>query len=69
MDFSGTALWVLLFLVFLWLVMLVTSINGLVRRKDISLPVKLFWGFMISLAPVVGLILYVVLGRQKTRPA
>ena len=69
MDFSGTALWVLLFLVFLWLVMLVTSINGLVRRKDISLPVKLLWGFVISLAPVVGLILYVVLGRQKARPA
>ena len=69
MDFSGTALWVLLFLVFLWLVMLVTSINGLVKRKDISLPVKLFWGCVISLAPVVGLILYVALGRQKTRPA
>jgi hypothetical protein len=49
--------------------MLVTSINGLVKRKDISLPVKLFWGCVISLAPVVGLILYVALGRQKTRPA
>jgi hypothetical protein len=68
MDFAGTALWVVVLLIVIWLVLLVTSINSLVKRRDISLPVKIFWGAVISLAPVVGLILYVVFGR-KTAPS
>jgi Phospholipase_D-nuclease N-terminal len=64
MDFAGTALWIILILCLLWLVILITSINGLVRRNDISLPVKIFWGIVISVAPVVGLIIYILVGRR-----
>jgi len=69
MDFTGTALWIILVVCLFWLVILVTSINGLVKRKDISLPLKIFWGVVISLAPVLGLIVYVLIGRNTARQA
>ena len=69
MDFTGTALWIVLILCLFWLIILVTSINGLVKRKDISLPLKIFWGVVISLAPVLGLIVYVLIGRSTARQA
>ncbi|HEX2609247.1 MAG TPA: hypothetical protein VHK91_17820 [Flavisolibacter sp.] len=64
MDFTGTALWIILILGILWLVILITSINGLVRRKDISLPMKIVWGVLISFAPVIGLIAYLTLTHR-----
>jgi len=69
MDFTGTALWIVLILCLFRLIILVTSINGLVKRKDISLPLKIFWGVVISLAPVLGLIVYVLIGRSTARQA
>jgi len=69
MDFTGTALWIVLILCLFWLIILVTSINGLVKRKDISLPLKIFWGVVISLVPVLGLIVYVLIGRSTARQA
>jgi len=69
MDFTGTALWIVLILCLFWLVILVTSIIGLVKRKDTSLPVKIFWGVVISVAPVLGLIVYVLIGRNTARQA
>jgi len=65
MDLAGTALWTFLIFAVIWLVVLITSINGLVKRDDIPLSVKIFWGVIISLAPVIGLIAYVVLGRKR----
>ena len=65
MDFAGTALWIIVVLCLFWLVVLITSINGLVRRSDISLPVKIFWGIVISAAPVIGLIIYILVGRRS----
>ena len=67
MDFTGAALWVVLLLVILWLVVLFTSIKGLISRTDILLPVKIFWAILISLAPVIGLILYVIVGRRAKK--
>ncbi len=69
MDFTGTALWIILVVCLFWLVILITSINGLVKRKDISLPIKILWGIVISVAPVLGLIIYVLIGRNTARQA
>jgi FtsH-binding integral membrane protein len=67
MDFTSAAIWVVILLVIIWLVVLATSIYGLVKRNDISFPVKIFWALVISLAPVVGLIIYVLVGRKARR--
>jgi uncharacterized membrane protein YhaH (DUF805 family) len=67
MELAGTALWVFLLLMLIWLVVLATSIIGLVKRRDISLPAKIFWALVISLAPVVGLIIYVLIGRPARK--
>ena len=67
MDFTGAALWVVILMGILWLVVLFTSIKGLISRTDISLPVKIFWAILISLAPVIGLILYVIVGRKAKK--
>ncbi len=67
MDFTGAALWTIILLILIWLIVLATSILGLVKRKDISLPVKIFWALVISVAPVIGLIIYVLVGR-RSRP-
>jgi len=69
MDFNGTALWIILVVCLFWLVILITSINGLVKTKDISLPIKILWGIVISVAPVLGLIIYVLIGRNTARQA
>jgi uncharacterized Tic20 family protein len=67
MDFTSAAIWVIILLVLVWLVVLATSIYGLVKRSDISLPVKIFWALVISLAPIVGLIIYVLVGRKARK--
>ena len=67
MDFTGAALWVVILLVILWLVVLFTSIKGLIARPDISLGAKIIWAIVISLAPVMGLILYVIVGRRAKK--
>jgi hypothetical protein len=67
MDFTGVALWVVLLLVILWLVVLFTSIKGLISRTDISLGMKIIWAIVISIAPVLGLIFYVIVGRKARK--
>jgi hypothetical protein len=67
MEFTGVALWILILLLVLWLVVLFTSIRGLVNRDDIGIGLKIFWTLVISMAPVVGLIAYVIIGRKARK--
>jgi hypothetical protein len=67
MDFTSTALWIIVIGGLFWLVLLATSLYGLVKRNDIGLPVKIFWGLVICFAPVIGLIAYVLLRRNTAR--
>ena len=67
MDFTGAALWVIILMILVWLVVLFTSIRGLMRRNDISLPLKLFWAIVIAIAPVLGLIFYILIGRKARK--
>ena len=64
MDFTGAAVWIILLLGIVWIVVLFTSIKGLISRNDISFGAKLFWAIVISVAPIVGLIIYVIVGRK-----
>jgi hypothetical protein len=67
MEFTGAIVWISVLLLLLWLVVLFTSIRSLVNRTDIGLGLKIFWAIIISLAPVLGLIAYVVIGRKPRK--
>ena len=51
-------------LIIIWLVTLIIVLITLLRRKDIILPVKIFWAAVIFFAPVVGLIFYLIFGLK-----
>jgi len=58
-------------LVIIWAVTLVTVLIILLKRKDVSMPEKIFWAVIIFIAPVIGLIFYLIFGlrgRQKLLP-
>ena len=67
LDFFSALLSGYLVLVGLWLITIIIVLITLFRRKDILLPVKIFWGFIIFIAPVIGLILYLILGLPKRK--
>jgi hypothetical protein len=52
-------------LVMIWFVILIISLFTLSRRRDISIPVKIFWSAVIFFAPVAGLIFYLIYGYRK----
>ena len=56
-----------LILIGLWLIVLIIVLITLFNRKDIPLPVKLFWTIIIFIAPVIGLILYLILGVSNKK--
>ena len=49
-------------LVIIWAVTLVTVLIILLKRKDVSMPEKIFWAVIIFIAPVIGLIFYLIFG-------
>jgi hypothetical protein len=67
LDFFSALLSGYLILVGLWVITVAIVLVTLFKRKDIVLPVKLFWGFLILIAPVIGLILYLVVGLPKRK--
>lgn len=67
-EFLSGALSLFLILLGVWIIVLIIAVVSIIRRKDMELPVKIFWGLVVFFAPVLGLILYLVFGsRTKTR--
>jgi hypothetical protein len=56
-----------LILIAIWLVTIIIVLVTLFRRKDIFLPVKIFWAAILFIAPVIGLIFYLFLGLPKRK--
>ena len=67
LDFFSVLLSGYLILVGLWLLTIIIVFVTLFKRKDIPMPVKIFWGIIIFVAPVIGLIIYLIIGLQKTK--
>ena len=67
LDFFTSLVSGYLILVALWLITLVIVLVNLFNRKDILFPVKIFWGVIIFIAPVLGLICYLFLGLPKRK--
>lgn len=51
-------------IVAIWLATLVIVLITLFKRKDLMFPTKIFWTFIIFIAPVIGLIIYFVYGLK-----
>jgi hypothetical protein len=64
MDTGGTIFWIIFVLGLIWLVVLIIALLNLFRRTDKSLVSKLIWAFIIVSAPVLGLLLYLLVGNR-----
>jgi len=58
---------VLFAIIIVWFIIFVVCLVTLSRRKDLSLPEKIFWAVVIFFAPVIGLIFYLVFGSKRKR--
>jgi len=67
LDFFSTLISGYLALVIIWLVTLLIVLVTLFKRRDILLPVKLFWAVIIFVAPLIGLIFYLIFGLPKRK--
>lgn len=67
LDFFSALVSGYLILVGLWLITIIIVLVTLFKRKDTVLPVKIFWTAIIFIAPVIGLIFYLVLGLPKRK--
>lgn len=67
LDFFSTLISGYLALVIIWLVTLIIVLVTLFRRRDILFPVKLFWALVIFVAPLIGLIFYLIFGLPKRK--
>jgi len=54
-------------IIVIWFIIFIVCLVTLSRRKDISIPEKIFWSVIIFFAPVIGLIFYMVFGFKKRR--
>lgn len=66
-SLSSTLLNTFLILIILWFIILVIAIISLAKRKDMLMPVKIFWSAVLFIAPVVGLIFYLLYGTRRNR--
>ena len=67
LDFFSALISGYLILVGLWLLTIIIVFVTLFKRNDIPMPVKIFWALIIFVAPVIGLILYLIVGLQKRK--
>jgi hypothetical protein len=67
LDFFSALVSGYLILVGLWLITLIIVLVTLFKRQDIVLPTKIIWAAVIFVAPVIGLIFYLLLGLPKRK--
>ena len=65
LDFFTSLLSGYLIVVAIWFITLIIVLARLFTRKDTSLPEKIIWGIIIFIAPVIGLIFYLIIGIPK----
>ena len=67
LDFFSSLVSGYLILVGIWLITLIIVLVTLFRRKDIASLIKIMWALIIFIAPVIGLIFYLMLGLHKRK--
>lgn len=65
MDTASDIFWVLLILGAIWLIVLIAVFINIIRRREMSLAGKVFWIIVIFSFPLLGLIIYLLIGRKR----
>lgn len=55
----------MLILAFIWLVVLIAVFANIIRRSDLLPVTKVFWIIVILSFPLLGLIIYLLIGRKR----
>jgi len=64
-SFSSVVFNIFIIVLLVWVVVLAVVLISLSRRKDILMPVRLFWSAVIVFAPFAGLLVYFIYGPKK----
>ena len=64
-SFSSVLFNVFLMVLLVWVVVLTVVLITLSKRKDVALPIKLFWSAVIVFAPFAGLLVYLIYGPKN----
>ena len=54
----------LILLSILWIAAIIYTVKGIFERKDIEQNTQLLWTILIVVAPVLGLVIYYLLGVE-----
>lgn len=65
MDTASGIFWTLLIFGIIWLIVLVAVFINIARRSEMSLIAKVFWIIVILSFPLLGLIIYLLIGRKR----
>lgn len=55
----------LILLSILWIAAIIYTVKGIFERKDIEQNTQLLWTILIVVAPVLGLVIYYLLGVER----
>ncbi|MEO6524053.1 MAG: hypothetical protein ABIN91_20380 [Mucilaginibacter sp.] len=64
-SFSSVFFNIFIIALLVWVVVLTVVLITLSRRKDVALPIKLFWSAIIVFAPFAGLLVYIIYGLKR----
>lgn len=67
MDDLSNVVIIYLLLVLVWLIVAVFLLISILKRKDMKTPMKIFWCVVIVMAPIVGLVIYLVYNYNRER--
>jgi hypothetical protein len=65
MDTGNGIVWALIIFSLIWLFVLIAVFVNIIRRPEISIITKVFWIIVILSFPLLGLIIYLLLGRKR----
>ena len=55
----------LILLSILWIAAIIYTVKGIFERKDMEQNTQLLWTILIVVAPVLGLVIYYLLGVER----
>jgi hypothetical protein len=66
-DDLSKVLFIYLLVILIWLVVAIFALISIVKRTDITMPMKIFWCIVIVMAPVLGLVIYLVYNHHQEK--
>lgn len=67
MNTQSAIFWTILSGAVLWLVLLFVTFRNIATRTDLSMTRKAVWIIVIFMAPVIGLIIYLAVGKRSVK--